>query len=152
MPGWGYGSKNGPQTWSRQFPVGEGKRQSPIDIVTEKTRPDPVLETSPLEISYDPSDQQSIGNTGHGWKVDYMGGQSSIRGGPLEGTYALAQYHCHWGREDERGSEHTVDGHKYAAEVRAGCRAMAEQLRWQLSPGHRGGVEMETVHQAQGKS
>ncbi|XP_037069435.1 carbonic anhydrase-like [Pollicipes pollicipes] len=117
MPGWGYGSKNGPQTWSRQFPVGEGKRQSPIDIVTEKTRPDPVLEASPLEISYDPSDQQSIGNTGHGWKVDYMGGQSSIRGGPLEGTYALAQYHCHWGREDERGSEHTVDGHKYAAEL-----------------------------------
>lgn len=27
------------------------------------------------------------------------------------------QYHCHWGREEDRGSEHTVDGHKYAAEL-----------------------------------
>lgn len=54
---------------------------------------------------------------GHGWQVDYTSGASEIRGGPLEGEYALAQYHCHWGREDSRGSEHTVDGQRCAAEV-----------------------------------
>ncbi|XP_043242964.1 carbonic anhydrase 13-like isoform X1 [Amphibalanus amphitrite] len=117
MAGWGYGSKNGPHAWSKQFPVGDGQRQSPIDIITAQTKPDEALEASPLEISYDPKDEQVIGNTGHGWKVDYTSGTSSIRGGPLEGEYALAQYHCHWGREEDRGSEHTIDGKRYAAEL-----------------------------------
>jgi len=117
MPGWGYGTKNGPHAWSKQFPVGNGQRQSPIDIITKATKPDETLESLPLEISYDPLDEQVIGNTGFGWKVDYTSGQSSIRGGPLEGTYSLAQYHCHWGREEDRGSEHTVNGQKYAAEL-----------------------------------
>ena len=34
----------------------------------------------------------------------------ALSGGPLEGTYQLAQFHAHWGGENSRGSEHTVDG------------------------------------------
>lgn len=41
-----------------------------------------------------------------------------LTGGPLSGTYRLRQIHFHWGSNDEAGSEHTVDGMKYAAEVR----------------------------------
>ena len=44
--------------------MGEGQRQSPIDIITAQTKPDAALEASPLEISYDPKDEQVIGNTG----------------------------------------------------------------------------------------
>jgi len=41
-----------------------------------------------------------------------------LTGGPLSGTYRLRQIHFHWGSNDEAGSEHAVDGMKYAAEVR----------------------------------
>lgn len=40
-----------------------------------------------------------------------------LRGGPLSGPYRLRQFHLHWGSADDHGSEHTVDGVKYAAEV-----------------------------------
>lgn len=41
-----------------------------------------------------------------------------LRGGPLTGSYRLRQIHFHWGASDDIGSEHAVDGKKYAAEVR----------------------------------
>nr|XP_013812329.1 PREDICTED: carbonic anhydrase 13-like isoform X2 [Apteryx mantelli mantelli] len=40
-----------------------------------------------------------------------------LTGGPLSGTYRLRQVHFHWGSSDEAGSEHAVDGMKYAAEL-----------------------------------
>ena len=45
--------------------------------------------------------------------VQYLSGHdlfSALTGGPLEGEYQLAQFHAHWGGENSRGSEHTVDG------------------------------------------
>ena len=48
-----------------------------------------------------------------------VGASSTISGGPLgDKTYVLDHFHFHWGSSDERGSEHTVDGKQYAAEVR----------------------------------
>ena len=36
---------------------------------------------------------------------------SGLKGGPLlSDIYHLAQFHAHWGGENSRGSEHTVDG------------------------------------------
>lgn len=40
-----------------------------------------------------------------------------LRGGPLAGTYRLRQCHLHWGSSDDHGSEHLVDGVRFAAEV-----------------------------------
>ncbi|XP_063469116.1 carbonic anhydrase 5A, mitochondrial isoform X11 [Symphalangus syndactylus] len=40
-----------------------------------------------------------------------------ISGGPLENHYRLKQFHFHWGAVNEEGSEHTVDGHTYPAEL-----------------------------------
>ena len=37
--------------------------------------------------------------------------------GALQGEYQLWQFHAHWGSCDEKGSEHTVDGKMYPAEV-----------------------------------
>ena len=42
---------------------------------------------------------------------------SELVGGPLEDTYRLQQFHCHWGFSSDKGSEHTVDGQSYAGEV-----------------------------------
>ncbi|KAL2308240.1 hypothetical protein Nmel_001249 [Mimus melanotis] len=40
-----------------------------------------------------------------------------LRGGPLTGAYRLRQLHLHWGSSDLHGSEHIIDGVKYAAEL-----------------------------------
>lgn len=40
-----------------------------------------------------------------------------VQGGALDGVYRLVQFHIHWGSCDGQGSEHTVDGVKYDAEV-----------------------------------
>jgi len=41
-----------------------------------------------------------------------------VTGGGLPGTYKLAQFHFHWGADDGKGSEHTVDSNAYPLEVR----------------------------------
>lgn len=51
-----------------------------------------------------------------------------LTGGPLSGTYRLRQIHFHWGSNDEAGSEHAVDGMKYAAEVRLDIESSVPQL------------------------
>ncbi|XP_015686335.1 carbonic anhydrase 2-like, partial [Protobothrops mucrosquamatus] len=40
-----------------------------------------------------------------------------LKGGPVEGIYKLKQFHIHWGSCEGQGSEHTVDGVKYDAEL-----------------------------------
>ena len=42
---------------------------------------------------------------------------AELVGGPLDGSYKLEQYHCHWGVTSDVGSEHTVDGSSFAGEV-----------------------------------
>ena len=43
---------------------------------------------------------------------------SALVGGPLmDSEYELWQFHAHWGSENGKGSEHTVDGKEFAAEV-----------------------------------
>lgn len=41
-----------------------------------------------------------------------------LSGGPLTESYILEQFHCHWGQDCSCGSEHTIDGKTFAAEVR----------------------------------
>ena len=38
----------------------------------------------------------------------------------LEGDYHLGQFHFHWGSAVDKGSEHTVDGRRYFAELHLG--------------------------------
>ena len=44
-------------------------------------------------------------------------GDYLVNGGGLPGTYKGLQFHLHWGAESDRGSEHTVNGKAYPAEV-----------------------------------
>ncbi|KAI1288343.1 Carbonic anhydrase 1 [Halotydeus destructor] len=41
----------------------------------------------------------------------------NIRGGPLSYEYTFQAVHLHFGRTDEHGSEHTIDGLAFPAEV-----------------------------------
>ncbi|XP_066539230.1 carbonic anhydrase 2-like [Hoplias malabaricus] len=115
--GWGYAADNGPDTWVENFPVAAGPRQSPIDIVTGEVEYDPDLVA--LAPSYDPSTSLDILNNGHSVQVTFAddADSSSLTGGPISGTYRLKQFHFHWGSSDDKGSEHTVDGKTYPAEL-----------------------------------
>ncbi|KAK3551438.1 hypothetical protein QTP70_017316, partial [Hemibagrus guttatus] len=118
MPnGWGYGANNGPDKWHEKFPIANGPRQSPIDIVTSETQYDPELR--PLTLRYDPSVSLDIINNGHSVQVTFADDEdkSTLTAGPVIGTYRLKQFHFHWGSRDDKGSEHTVDGKLYPAEL-----------------------------------
>jgi len=116
---------SGPEMWPEKYPIAsQGKRQSPIDIRTgdcERCSPQHFPARRALEMEY-PShmDNLTLVNGGHGWRVDVppeIAQKTLLTGGPLEGTYRLAQFHCHWGKNSSCGSEHTVDGKSYAAEL-----------------------------------
>ena len=44
-----------------------------------------------------------------------------LTGGPIVGEFKLAQFHFHWGSDNNCGSEHTLDGRCYPAEVGGSC-------------------------------
>nr|5T71_A Chain A, Carbonic anhydrase 2 [Homo sapiens]5T72_A Chain A, Carbonic anhydrase 2 [Homo sapiens]5T74_A Chain A, Carbonic anhydrase 2 [Homo sapiens] len=114
---WGYGKHNGPEHWHKDFPIAKGERQSPVDIDTHTAKYDPSLK--PLSVSYDQATSLRILNNGHAFNVEFDDSQDKavLKGGPLDGTYRLIQFHFHWGSLDGQGSEHTVDKKKYAAEL-----------------------------------
>ncbi|KAG7231214.1 hypothetical protein INR49_012045 [Caranx melampygus] len=114
---WGYAANNGPDKWADNFPIANGPRQSPIDIVPGEASYDGGLK--PLNLKYDPSTCLDILNNGHSFQVTFVddNDNSSLTEGPISGTYRLKQFHFHWGASDDRGSEHTVAGTKYPAEL-----------------------------------
>lgn len=117
MASWGYGPDNGPSKWYKEFPVSkEGKRQSPINIVTESVVQS-SCEQNPIKWVYDPTKCLNVENTGSSWKVNVDGKGSNLQGGCLNGEYELWQFHAHWGKCNDYGSEHTVNDKKYAAEL-----------------------------------
>ncbi|XP_016333315.1 carbonic anhydrase 7-like isoform X2 [Sinocyclocheilus anshuiensis] len=121
---WGYGEDNGPSAWYKVYPIAEGNRQSPIDIVPADAVFDARL--SPISLSYNNCTSVSISNNGHSVVVEFIDTdeRSVIRGGPLENMYRLKQFHFHWGGKGCRGSEHTVGGKTYASEIGDEHRAL----------------------------
>lgn len=115
MSTWGYAKANGPATWSKEFPIAAGKFQSPIDIKRTIATSDATL--APVVVDYSQVEVGELGNTGSSWKAQITGGKSSLTGGPLKSKFALEQFHAHWGSSDTVGSEHTLDGKMYSAEL-----------------------------------
>lgn len=115
-PEWGYTEIDGPATWPLKFPQAAGSRQSPVDIDTSKVSKN-VVTAEPLTATYNAVTGTRLVNPGYGWKVEVSGEGSELSGGPLVGKYRLEQFHCHWGATSDQGSEHTVDGLAYAAEL-----------------------------------
>ena len=59
----------GPEKWGEDFPVANGPRQSPINIVPKEAQYDSTLKS--LKLKYDPSNAKGILNNGHSFQVDY---------------------------------------------------------------------------------
>ena len=64
-----------------------------------------------------PTDDYTLQNNGHTLHVGFADNFFKVSGGGLEGTYNTVQFHLHWGKNTDEGSEHTMDNKAYPAEV-----------------------------------
>lgn len=60
----------GPDKWGDEYPVANGPRQSPINIVPMEAQYDSSLKA--LKLKYDPSNSSGILNNGHSFQVDFV--------------------------------------------------------------------------------
>uniref|UniRef100_A0A8D0F1Z9 Carbonic anhydrase n=1 Tax=Strix occidentalis caurina TaxID=311401 RepID=A0A8D0F1Z9_STROC len=106
-----------PSEWHRSYPIAQGNRQSPIDIVSARAVYDPNLK--PLIISYESCTSLNISNNGHSVMVEFedTDDKTAISGGPFENPFRLKQFHFHWGTKHSQGSEHTIDGKSFPCEL-----------------------------------
>lgn len=92
-----------------------GRRQSPIDINPDLLLYDPGL--LPLELEGDQVSGRLV-NTGRGIEFRIETENSvTIRGGPLSYEYTMSNITLHYGRENSRGSEHTINGFQFPGEI-----------------------------------
>jgi len=113
---WGYCCHNGPSTWKNIAEAANGTRQSPIDVNVAAAEFDSQLMDKPLKIDYSSAESNLLVNTGSSIQMKFSHRGPSLSGGPINGDHAVAQFHFHWGKSSDHGSEHTVDGGTYAAE------------------------------------
>jgi len=113
---WGYGSNNGPHVWPEMFPIAKsGCRQSPIDVEENEAEADAFLK--PVQCSFGPGQNYRLENTGNSWQLHLWPNETSLMGGPLLNQYKAFQIHAHWGSEPGKGSEHTINGKNFDAEI-----------------------------------
>uniref|UniRef100_A0A673GVT0 Alpha-carbonic anhydrase domain-containing protein n=1 Tax=Sinocyclocheilus rhinocerous TaxID=307959 RepID=A0A673GVT0_9TELE len=89
---WGHGLVNivflGPSEWYKDYPIAEGNRQSPIDIVPAEAVFDARL--SPISLSYNNCTSVSISNNGHSVVVEFI--DSDERSVMLKHIHSLITY------------------------------------------------------------
>ncbi|XP_026207752.1 carbonic anhydrase 12-like [Anabas testudineus] len=98
-----------------------GIRQSPINIVSTSAKPNSNLTPLTFQNFRSTSALKRIKNTGSTVKVSF---DSSVRisGGDLSEPYDCFEFRLHWGNGSSvPGSEHTVDGNRYAMELHIVC-------------------------------
>ena len=114
---WDY--RNPDADWS-EVQCRTGAHQSPININPSKAKKRLAFLKSGLTFSpgYSALQRGMLSNDGHSIKftVDESN-RAGIAGGPLASSYTLAQFHLHWGSRRGQGSEHTVNGKGYDAEL-----------------------------------
>ncbi|KAM9528397.1 uncharacterized protein ca12 [Salvelinus alpinus] len=113
---WAYTGPDGEHHWSKHYPFCGGTFQSPIDIQTQLLRFDPTLR--PIELqnyNLSTNEQLTLGNNGHSIQLSLP---RRMYLSSLPHRYTAAQLHFHWGSEHlPVGSEHTVNGRQFAAEM-----------------------------------
>ncbi|XP_076111042.1 carbonic anhydrase-related protein 10-like [Mytilus galloprovincialis] len=114
---WTYEGVSGAENWGKTIDewliCSNGKFQSPIDINTSHLLYDPNLDPFyiiPRKVS------GNITNTGRGITVDVEDGPI-VFSGPLKYRHKIAQLKVHFGRNHSQGSEHSIDGRSFPAEI-----------------------------------
>ncbi|ELK28032.1 Carbonic anhydrase 6 [Myotis davidii] len=103
--------------WPEEYPTCGGDRQSPIDVQRKKVRYNPSLKALNLTGYEAQGGDFVMTNNGHTVQISLP---PTMRMTTAEGTeYIAVQMHFHWGGAalEISGSEHTIDGLRYAAEI-----------------------------------
>ncbi|XP_012265017.2 carbonic anhydrase-related protein 10 [Athalia rosae] len=118
---WTYDGISGPAFWGLINPewslCNKGRRQSPVNLEPKGLLFDPNLRNLHLDKH---RVDGILANTGHSvvFAVDNDTRHPvNISGGPLSYRYQFHEIHLHYGLEDRTGSEHTVDGYAFPAEI-----------------------------------
>uniref|UniRef100_A0A4W2CHJ1 Carbonic anhydrase-related protein n=1 Tax=Bos indicus x Bos taurus TaxID=30522 RepID=A0A4W2CHJ1_BOBOX len=112
---WGY--EEGVE-WGLVFPDANGEYQSPINLNSREARYDPSLLDIRLSPNYVVCRDCEVANDGHTIQV-ILKSKSVLSGGPLPQGHEFELYEVrfHWGRENQRGSEHTVNFKAFPMEL-----------------------------------
>ncbi|XP_056012692.1 carbonic anhydrase-related protein 10-like [Ostrea edulis] len=115
---WMYSGFSGPSHWSLNKDwrlCSEGKLQSPINISAESLLFDPGLKHIVVKGNKVSGKLTNLGND----VTFFIRGTHSvtISLGPLPYVYKLSQIKFHFGRKEGMGTEHTIDGKRFDAEV-----------------------------------
>ncbi|XP_053219563.1 carbonic anhydrase 4-like [Podarcis raffonei] len=105
----------GPLTWKR---LGQcnGKKQSPINIVTTYTQPDSCLGPLTLSGYEDRWRPRELLNKGDYPDVEMKEG-ATVSSPSLPAKYHLKSFHFHFGTNHHAGSEHAINGQHYSMEL-----------------------------------
>ncbi|XP_050740226.1 uncharacterized protein LOC127010338 [Eriocheir sinensis] len=113
---WSYVGETGPEHWAEIYPTCKGNRQSPVNLVTSIAVKQQFASFSFENYEATPTTMK-IANNGHTAQVMAESTKPGmIIGGGLE-KYTFLQFHFHWGADNSKGSEHTIDGKRYPAEL-----------------------------------
>ncbi|XP_008061326.1 carbonic anhydrase 9 [Carlito syrichta] len=110
---WRYG---GDPPWPQVSPACAGRFQSPVDIRPKLAAFRPALQ--PLELlgfELPRLPELRLRNNGHTVQLTLPPGLEMALSPGRE--YRALQLHLHWGAAGRPGSEHTVDGHRFPAEI-----------------------------------
>ncbi|XP_047741741.1 carbonic anhydrase 9 [Hyalella azteca] len=115
---WNYSTKN---NWAKEYPkYCAGHRQSPINIAKHKTPWKWFGRVQPLTLRGYNSVPNSITavNNLHTLSVtaEYFR-KPRIFGGELLSSYEFLNFHFHWGSDETKGSEHTINNVQYPLEL-----------------------------------
>lgn len=125
---WTYDGISGPAFWGLINPewslCNKGRRQSPVNLEPQRLLFDPNLRSVHIDkhrIS------GTISNTGHSvvFTINNETAPNSgtvqvpvnLTGGPLSYRYRFHEIHIHYGLHDQFGSEHSVEGYTFPAEI-----------------------------------
>ncbi|XP_064498948.1 carbonic anhydrase 9-like [Pseudopipra pipra] len=110
---WSYEDR---EHWDTDYPDCGGTTQSPINVDTARTIFSPDLRPIQLSgYSLPASEKLVLKNNGHTVVLE-LPESLAITGGYAQ-QYRAVQLHLHWGSLLAPGSEHTVDGRRFGAEI-----------------------------------
>eukprot|EP00054_Salpingoeca_dolichothecata_P011266 m.62638 g.62638 ORF g.62638 m.62638 type:complete len:373 (-) comp19385_c1_seq1:170-1288(-) len=127
LTNWEYSTKRGygPANWHNEFPAcgtrTDTEKQSPVAIVRRSAVVNHDLSSLQLGKGYyEPKDGEVFTN-GHTLEVGLPSGSSAQltlnAKNPLGEEFELEQLHFHWGPDNDKGSEHTLNGYRYPLEM-----------------------------------
>lgn len=118
---WTYDGISGPAFWGLINPewslCNKGRRQSPVNLEPAKLLFDPNLRSLHIDKH---RINGNIANTGHSviFTVDNTTRHHvNLTGGPLSYKYQFQEMHMHYGLHDDAGSEHSINGYTFPAEI-----------------------------------